>query len=362
MNKARVLILGATYGLLPAMKIFKAGHLVTMVCRPDERSVFLNDGAKVIFKGIGGQSGQILDASVCPGRGTETELGVVGPDTDVQGIDLAIFAISEPLFSDPELSGLVGRIGRAGIPVVSISNAPPPPFLERLNGFPTPGLRPAYGAWETWAHLDPDRTTAASPDAQAVRRDPARLNELTVTLGSNFKVAPFARQQDQSLLNRISEDVESVRLDGVPVKVRFKVDGSLYAPFAKWPMLIAGNCRCLNPDGSLRPISAAVHDDVVESERIYEWTLDLVRAIGAADKDLVPFRHYAAVAKRLSAPSSFARAVANGSPLVERVDKMIQLVGQEKGQELRELDQLVDMADALVCANTSQQRAKQSAH
>lgn len=352
MTKAHILVLGATYGLLPAMKIFKGGHQVTIMCRPEERTVFLNDGATVTFKGIGGQAGPSLNAAVRAGSGTDAEIGVVSPDAPLNDIDMAIFAISEPLFSDPELSALVGRISGAGIPVVSISNAPPPAFLARLKTFSIDGLRSAYGAWEVWAQLDPDRTTAASPDAQAVRRNPEGPNELTVTLGSNFKVAPFARQQDQNLLEQIARDVESVRLEGFPVKVQFKTGGSLYAPLAKWPMLVAGNCRCLKPDGSLRPISAAVHDNLSESERIYEWTLDLVRAVGASEKDLVPFRHYAAVSKRLSAPSSFARSVANRSPLIERVDKMIQLVGRQCDRHSNELNQLVEMTDRLVSPKT----------
>jgi len=352
MTKARILVLGATYGLLPAMKIFKGGHHVTIVCRPEEQSAFLNDGASVTYKGIGGHVGQSLNASVCAGSGTGTEIGVVSPDAPLNDVDMAIFAISEPLFSDPDLSELVGRISDAGIPVVSISNAPPPAFLARLKNLSIDGLRSAYGAWEVWAQLDPDRTTAASPDAQAVRRNPERPNALTVTLGSNFKVAPFARQQDQALLEQIARDVESVRLNGIPVKVQFKTGGSLYAPLAKWPMLVAGNCRCIRPDGSLRPISAAVHDNLSASERIYEWTLDLVRSVGASEKDLVPFRHYAAVSKRLGAPSSFARSVANRSPLVERVDKMIQLVGRQCDRHSTELNQLVEMTDRLVCPNT----------
>lgn len=353
MDKARVLVLGATYGLLPAMKIFKADHHVTVVGRQAERAAFLKYGASVTFKGIGGKPGQRMEASVKAGRGTGQQLGIVGSDTGVKDIDIAILAISEPHFADPELAALIGRIAEAGIPVVSISNAPPPAFLQRLSGFSTQGIRPAYAAWDTWAHLNPERTTAASPDAQAVRRNPDRPNELTVTLGSNFKVAPFAQWKDQALLEQIARDVESVRIDGVPVKVQFKTDVSLYAPLAKWPMLIAGNCRCFNPDGSLRPISAAVRDDLAASERMYEWTLDLVRSIGASNADLVPFRHYAAISKRLSAPSSFARSVANRSQQVERVDKMIQLVGLELGYVSEELDQVVAMADGLIHGNKS---------
>lgn len=353
MDKAHVLVLGATYGLLPAMKIFKAGYRVTLVGRQEERAAFLKHGATVTFKGIGGKPGQRLDAPVVAGHGTGTQLGVVGTDTGLQGIDMAIFAISEPHFADPDLATLVGCVADAGIPVVSISNAPPPAFLQRLSRFSTQYVRDAYRAWDTWAHLDPERTTAASPDAQAVRRNPDRPNELTVTLGSNFKVAPFAQWKDQALLEQIARDVETIRLDGVSVKVQFKTDGSLYAPLAKWPMLIAGNCRCFNPDGSLRPISAAVHDDLEASERMYEWTLELVRSIGASDSDLVSFRHYAAVSKRLSAPSSFARSVANRSQQVERVDKMIQLVGLEFGRVSEELDQVVAMADGLIYGNKS---------
>jgi hypothetical protein len=47
-------------------------------------------------------------------------------------------------------------------------------------------------------------------------------------------------------------DVEAVRPDpgggSLEIPVRFKVHDSLFVPLAKWPMLIAGNYRCIRRD------------------------------------------------------------------------------------------------------------------
>ncbi len=345
MNNAHILVLGAAYGLLPAMKLFKAGHRVTMVCRRDEQQAFASNGAILAFKGVGDELGQVLTAPVQLGCGEDGHIGVAGPEMKIDSVDMVFLAMSEPYFAAPELEDLVARISAANLPVVSISNAPPPAFLKRLQLANAENLRPAYFAWETWSSLNPARVTAASPDAQAVRRDPSKPNELWVTLGSNFKIAPFEFAEDQALLERLAKDISAVRHNGLPVKVQFIPHASLFAPLAKWPMLVAGNCRCLKPDGSLHSISEAVRGDVVASEAAYEWTMDLVRDLGANDNELVPFRHYAAVAKRLSAPSSFARAVHAGAKQVERCDKIVQLVGQSLGRSLPELDAIAEQVD-----------------
>jgi hypothetical protein len=157
--------------------------------------------------------------------------------------------------------------------------------------------------------------------------------------------------KDQGLLDALAADVEGYRPDGVPLPVRLVAEPSLHVPLAKWPMLITGNCRCLRADGTVVPISEAVRADLAESRFIYDWVSDIVRAIGAAPSDLVPFKTYAAAARSLSLPSSLARALTAGATRVERVDLMIALAGASLGRSLEAMDAIVSRVEARLAAN-----------
>ena len=53
---------------------------------------------------------------------------------------------------------------------------------------------------------------------------------------------------------------------------------------AKWPMLIAGNYRCIRRDGIIS-IHEAVHSDVPSSRKVYDWVCDVCRRLGADEGD-----------------------------------------------------------------------------
>jgi hypothetical protein len=57
----------------------------------------------------------------------------------------------------------------------------------------------------------------------------------------------------------------------------------------------------------------------------------MIVKLGAKPEDLVPFEKYAAAAKSLQKPSSAARAVAAGAIEIERVDRLVQLIGEQIG-------------------------------
>jgi hypothetical protein len=139
-------------------------------------------------------------------------------------------------------------------------------------------------------------------------------------------------------------------LTGPATAVRIVAHPSRFVPLAKWPMLIAGNCRCLR---QAQPVSIgeAVHSDLEESHRIYDWVSDIVRDIGADQNDLVPFARYAAAAKSLSLPSSLARALFAKAQKIERPDLLVQLVGQSLGRSSDALDRIVDMIEARLAQN-----------
>ena len=94
--------------------------------------------------------------------------------------------------------------------------------------------------------------------------------------------------------------------------MKLKVHESLFVPLAKWPMLIAGNYRCIRRDDMI-PIKEAVHGDAGKSRGVYDWVRQLCAGLGAEDEDLVPFEKYAKAAEGLGKPSSAARALFGGA-------------------------------------------------
>ncbi len=348
MQRFNILVLGAAYGLVPSLRMLSAGHHVTVVCKPEEQAELIRDGAKIVFH-RDTENERHISAPAQKGAAAAGTLGLADPNVDASGFDLVFLAMSEPHYTHPAVGGLLKRIAAARTPVISLMNMVPPPFLSRLcPEIDLTKMAPAYAAWDVWQHFDPQTMSAASPDAQAVRLDPAVPNELTVTLGSNFKVAPFARKADQAMLDQICTDVAADRPNGAPLTVRILAHDALQVPLAKWPMLIAGNCRCINPDRSLRPIRDAVHSDLAVSEKLYDEVLGIVSRVSRSETGFVPFRNYARAAKGLSRPSSFGRAVAAGATAVERVDKMVQLAGHSVGIQIDILDQMVADIDEII--------------
>jgi hypothetical protein len=78
---------------------------------------------------------------------------------------------------------------------------------------------------------------------------------------------------------------------------------------------------------------------------VYDWVAKLCVSLGANPRDMVPFEKYANAALSLLTPSSAARALANGAPNIERVDRLVQTIARAKGQRLDELDKTVTLVD-----------------
>ncbi len=116
-------------------------------------------------------------------------------------------------------------------------------------------------------------------------------------------------------------------------------------PLAKWAMLCTGNYRCVKPDAAVS-IKEAVHTDIEASRRVYDWVRELCIMLGASPDDLVPFEKYAAAANGLIRPSSAARALFNGAPNIERVDRLVQSIAAQRGMRNAELDATVALVDA----------------
>ena len=145
------------------------------------------------------------------------------------------------------------------------------------------------------------------------------------------------------------------------IPVKLKVHDSLFVPLAKWPMLIAGNYRCIRSNDMI-PIKEAVHGDVNESRRIYDWVADLCTDLGAASDDLVPFDKYASAAAGLAKPSSAARALFGGAQHIERVDSLVGRIAGQRGREFDRLHEIVSLVDARLMSNRAVRLAASAAH
>jgi hypothetical protein len=332
-----VLILGASYGSLLGTKLLMAGHRVQLVCTPPTAELINREGTRVRFPVRGGD-GLVEVAS----QGLAGVLSASVPgDTDPAAFDLVVLGMQEGQYGAPGVRELMGRIAAARKPCLAIMNMPPLPFLKRIPGLSTQALEGCYADPAVWEGFDPALTTLASPDPQAFRPADQPKNVLQVGLPTNFKAARFEAEAPTALLRALEADIERTSLD-VPVKL--KVHESLFVPLAKWPMLIAGNYRCIRPDDMI-PIKEAVHGNVAKSREIYEWVAKLCARLGAEAADLVPFEKYAKAAEGLGKPSSAARALFGGAQHIERVDSLVRRIARQLGLHSDVLHEIVTLVD-----------------
>ena len=309
----RVLVIGASYGLLPAAKIAAAGHSVTVVGRIDEVASIARDGVEIEFS-----PEHILRPPM-----SDAGLSFSIPDTvDPTAFNLVLLAIMEPQVRSTEICNLLKRIN-GKVPVASIMNMPPPPYLARISSLPKDISKGAYEDPTIWEQLPPDRMTLASADPQAFKPDMTRPGHLKVTHSSNFKFAPFARQADQMVLERITRDASRTRQPWGKPPVNMLTRSSIFVPLSKWPMLVTGNCRCLCDEEGVISINRAVTQNLDESRLLYDSVNACLETLGCPKAPVVPFDAYLQAAEKLSRISSLAGALNAGSTAVERIDLLV---------------------------------------
>ncbi|MEM1160856.1 MAG: hypothetical protein AAGJ28_07975 [Pseudomonadota bacterium] len=347
----KVLILGASYGSLLGTKLSMAGHDATLVCRDRTASLINAEGAEVRITLKGEGSPRSIRSADHPGK-----LDAVTPQAvDPADFDLVVLAMQEPQYSAPEIRVLMRRIAEAEVPCLSIMNMPPVPYLTRIAelgsiALDTVALEPAYTDASLWDRFQPGLMSLCSPDPQAFRPPGEANNILHVGLATNFKAAPFADPAHTRMLADLARDIDAVRLDGHEVPVKLRVHDSLFVPMAKWAMLLAGNYRCLTLGGQ-RPIAEAVNDEIEIARSVYTFVNMLTAKLGAAPEDQVPFQKYATAAAALTKPSSAARAVGSGATKIERVDRLVQLIGDQVGMRHPVADALVRVINARLLRN-----------
>jgi hypothetical protein len=340
-----ILIMGASYGSLLAIKLLLAGHNVKLICLPAEAELFNSEGA-IVRMPIKGREGLVqLESRKAPGK-----LTAGGPESAKPSeYDLVVLAMQEPQYKSPGVRELLDAVAKSKVPCMSIMNMPPLPYLSRVPGIDVKACRECYASPEVWDSFDPAMMTLCSPDPQAFRPPEDKVNVLQVRLPTNFKSARFVSDKHTAMLRDLEADIEAVRFDDggkkIELPVKLKVHESVFVPLAKWAMLIAGNYRCITKDG-MRPIKEAVHSDLEASKAVYNWVVKLCVSLGANEKDLVPFEKYAAAAQGLANPSSAARALFGGAPNIERVDRLVKTVAAQKGMSSPVLDEVVALVDA----------------
>lgn len=339
-----ILILGASYGSLLGTKLLMAGHRVTLVCTGPTAALINREGTLVRFP-LRGQAA-LLEVSSRKLPGT---LAAITPDAvNPAQYDLIVLGMQEAQLGSPGVRQLMARIARARKPCLAIMNMPPLAYLKRIPGLITEALEHCYVNPAVWDDFDPALTTLASPDPQAFRPPDQPKNVLQVGLPTNFKAARFDAAGPTALLRELEADIENARIGAgegsLEIPVKLKVHESIFVPLAKWPMLIAGNYRCIRPQQMI-PIKDAVHGNVDQSREIYNWVANLCAGLGADSADLVPFEKYAKAAESLGKPSSAARALMNGAENIERVDSLVRRIASLRGLHLDALQEIVRLVD-----------------
>jgi hypothetical protein len=264
--KHSILILGASYGSLFGTKLLLAGHRVALVCTAPTAAAINQRGTFVRFPIKGQDALCDVPSQELPGALTATT-----PDTvDPASFDLVVLAMQEAQYGVPGVRELMDRVARAARPCLAIMNMPPLPYLRRLAGLDVAALEGCYTDPRVWDRFDPALVTLASPDPQAFRPPDQPKNVLQVGLPTNFKAARFGTEEPTALLRRLAADIEAARFRSIEIPVKLKVHDSLFVPLAKWPMLIAGNYRAIQPGGAIS-IHEAVHGNAAESRAIYDW-------------------------------------------------------------------------------------------
>ena len=345
-----VLILGASYGSLLGARLALAGHRVHLVCLPAEAEAINRNGICLRMP-LRGRDRPVLVESAAH---TDAISAGVPASVDVDRYDLVALAMQEPQYRHEEIRALLARIAKARIPCMSIMNMPPLPYLRRIPNLDCEALRDCYVDAAVWDQFDPSLVTLCSPDPQAFRPPGEPSNLLQVTLPTNFKAARFEQQAHTDMLRELERDIEASRIElggekiALPVKLR--VHDSIYVPMAKWSMLLTGNYRCIGYQQMLS-IRDAVHADIDESRRVYEWVEALCIALGARRDDLVPFQKYAQAALGLLRPSSAARALDAGVEQIERVDLLVKQIARQKGLCDAAIDAIVDRIETQLARN-----------
>jgi len=338
-----ILIFGASYGIVIATKLMLAGYDVTCVCKSDEALIINKDGFTLELPGYLNKNLKISSQEL-PGK----ILALTPEDVNLENINLVFLAMQEAQYKDSNIEMLLTNIAKQKIPSVSIMNIPPYSYLKNFNLTNLDRIKTLYKSYEIWEKFDLNFLTHCSADPQVYKPDLKKINYINVRLASNFKISNFKDLNSSNLLKEISNKVKSSRIKTKNTEIRMPINLNVYdsahISLSKWPMLITGNYRCIDPTGIIS-IKDAVFQNIEESKIIYNDVMKLCSLIGAEEKNLINFDTYLKAAKNLTAPSSVARAAYSGSQNFERVDKLVLFLAEDKGLQIHKLKEIVKIFD-----------------
>ena len=351
----RIMILGASYGSLLSTKLLMAGHDVTLICRRGTADLINAEGTELRIKLRDEDSHRAFISGDYPGK-----VDAVTPENArPEDYDMIALAMQEPQYSAGPVRELLNRVALSGKPCLSIMNMPPLPYLKRIPALADMDFTACFDNASVWENFDPENVTLCSPDPQAFRPPEEGANVLHVGLPTNFKAADFSNPEHSRKLHKLADDIAAVTADGKDVPVKLRVHDSLFVPMAKWSMLLTGNYRCVLAD-DVQSIHDAVHGDLEEARELYAWVDALARKLGADAADQVPFEKYANAARSLLKPSSAARAIASGADRIERVDRLVRVIGNNLGMNNAAVDRGVVTVDARLAENVESSLSKAS--
>lgn len=328
MNK--VLVFGATYGLLVAHQLDALGFAVDIVCREIEGNNIENNRVVVISNQLNEGNYLHVAKNIKPKKVSQIMEAA-------HEYEIVILAMSEQCYSTNEISFLLSTIGELNIPVLSVMNLPPLKFLKKLiNQIDESDFKDIYNSYDALDSIKAENITHSSADPQIAGI--SNTCQIELRLASNFKISAFGNHNDVVLseFSALSRKNDVIRTLGAG----FRVYENKYVGMSKLPMLITGNYRCFN-SGEIKSIREIVHSDLKKSELIYEKVCELLVRYGVDRSVLVPFRLYAKAAQYLDAPSSFARAKNSGAEKLERVDLLIHKLAEKKNYSFDELDRII---------------------
>src|SRR6202035_5534790 len=186
-----ILLMGASYGSLPAPQLRFGGNRLHLVCLPAEADLINAEGFRVRLPVRGRTDPVELDSRKLPGAVTAGPASGINP----KDYDLVGLAMQEPQYRSAGVRELLDAVAKSRVPCMSIMNMPPLPYVKRIPGLDYAALEPAYTDARVWDSFDPSCLTLCSPDPQAIRPPDEKVNVLMVTLPTNFKVAKFDNEK-----------------------------------------------------------------------------------------------------------------------------------------------------------------------
>lgn len=309
--KKKVILFGANYSLIYALKFLQNNQSVDIVCTEEEKREFkkklfikyiININKKKKIKKI-----NITKFKKIKFISEKKELS--------KSYSICFLGMPQHAYDNPNINYIMQILIQKKIPMVSIMNLPPFNFITKIKWFKKIKLKQFYKK-NILDKIQGNYLTHSSTEPQ-IRKS---RNVISVNHLGKLRVARFNHAINDKILELITSKFNKIKSkDDIPLSI--KLYSSFFVPLSKLPMLVCGNYRCY--DGKyFYTIKEAVLKNIIHSKVIYNEVCDLLNFAGAKRNELVPFGLYVKSLKTLNNLSSVAQNVVNKKK-IERIDKII---------------------------------------